>query len=274
MEKVPRISVVTPSYNQGTFLEKTLCSVLDQGYPQLEYIVIDGGSSDDSVSIIKKYEKHLAYWVSEKDRGQSHAINKGFQHATGDIFAWLNSDDYYEPGALQTVADYASRFPDTGVFVGHGRKVNVSGEQVYYKEPGQLTFEEMCQWLSGGNFMQPSCFFRREVWEQAGPLDESVHIALDVDLWLKMVKKAPFMKIDKLLSTATMHPDAKTAAFRNRMVVDCALVVIRAGGEQYVRPELDALADKLSHLQKQVRRITDNPIYKLLKPIINRQDKA
>ena len=105
MNALPKISTVTPSFNQGKFLEKTILSVLEQGYPNLEYIIIDGGSSDESVDIIKKYADRLNYWVSEADRGQSHAINKGFERATGEIFGWLNSDDWYHPGALQAVDD-------------------------------------------------------------------------------------------------------------------------------------------------------------------------
>ncbi len=270
MSDQPKISVITPSYNQGRFLEKTIRSVLDQGYPNLEYIVIDGGSTDDSVEVIKRYADRLSFWVSEKDRGQSHAINKGMARATGDILAWLNSDDYYEPGALQTVAEAAAANPQAGVFVGHGRKVDPDGKEVYYKAPRELTFDGLCQWMEGGNFMQPSCFFRKSVWDEAGPLDEDVHIALDVDLWLKMVKISTFAKIDKLLSSAVFHPDAKTAAFRHRMVVDCSLVIMRAGGVEYARKYLNRMADRQAYLEAQVARITRNPLYRLLRPLLKR----
>jgi glycosyltransferase involved in cell wall biosynthesis len=110
-----KFSIVTPSYNQGQYLEKAILSVIEQDYPNLEYIIIDGGSTDNSLEIIKKYEKHLAYWVSEKDRGQSHAINKGFERASGDLFGWLNSDDYFAPDALKTVAEVyhtSQKWPD------------------------------------------------------------------------------------------------------------------------------------------------------------------
>ncbi len=112
-----KISVVTPSYNQGPYLEKTILSVIEQGYPNLEYIIIDGGSTDNSLEIIKKYERHLSYWVSEKDRGQSHAINKGFGHAGGDLFGWLNSDDFYAPDALKTAAEVYQANPADSTMV-------------------------------------------------------------------------------------------------------------------------------------------------------------
>src|SRR5690554_4018590 len=116
------ISIVTPSFNQGHYLEETIDSVLSQNYPNLEYVVIDGGSTDGSVDIIKKYEKHLKYWVSEGDRGQSHAINKGLARCTGEVFNWLNSDDYLEPGALQTIGE-AFENPNTTAFIGRSNIV-------------------------------------------------------------------------------------------------------------------------------------------------------
>jgi glycosyltransferase involved in cell wall biosynthesis len=271
MMNAPKISIVTPSFDQGEFLEQTIVSVLDQNYPDLEYIVIDGGSNDNSVDIIRKYEKYLAYWVSEQDRGQSHAINKGFSKATGDIFGWLNSDDRLEAGALEMVAEFSTLYPDAGAFVGHGRKVDVSGNTTYYKKPDKLTFDRFCGWMDGGNFMQPSCFFRRSSWEAAGPLDEDIHIALDVDLWLRMARKIKFQPIDELLSSATDHKDAKTRAQRNRMVIDCALVVIRAGGEKFVRKELDGLADRLTKYEQACERFSRSFPIRYIKPMLRKR---
>ncbi|NOZ36719.1 MAG: glycosyltransferase [Gammaproteobacteria bacterium] len=267
----PKISIVTPSYNQGRYLEATIQSVLDQNYPNLEYVVIDGGSDDNSVEVIKRYEQHLAYWVSEKDKGQSHAINKGFGKVSGDIYAWLNSDDRLEPGALATVAEASAQYPQAAVFVGHGRKADISDNTVYYKDPDELTFERFCQWMDGGNFMQPSCFFRRLAWDEAGPLDVSIDIALDVDLWLKMAKKFSFQKIDQLLSTALVHEEAKTTALINRMKVDCALVVTRAGGGEYVRKHLEQMADQLTAYESLHKRLSKNVIVRLVKPLLGRK---
>ena len=248
MNEWPKISVVTPSYNQGAFLESTIRSVVEQDYPNLEYIIVDGGSEDESVDIIRQYAGNLAHWVSEPDRGQSHAINKGFERADGELLAWLNSDDMLESGALKIIAETYRNKPDAGAFVGHGTKINRRDQVEYYKKPNDLSFEGMCQWMDGKNFMQPSCFFTRAAWKAAGPLDENIHIALDVDLWLRMVKQFQFVPIDTLLSRARIHDDAKTTALKNLMVVDCALVIIRHGGEQFVRHHLDRLAERVTEL--------------------------
>jgi glycosyltransferase involved in cell wall biosynthesis len=264
MNTWPKISIVTPSYNQGAYLEETIESVLTQGYPNLEFIVIDGGSDDGSVDIIRRYEQHLSYWVSEEDRGQSHAINKGFAQAHGELLAWLNSDDTLEPGALRTVAEACKKTPSAGAFVGHGAKVNLRGHVEYYKKPGDLTFEGMFRWMDGNNFMQPSCFFTRKAWESAGPLDEDIHMAMDLDLWLRMAKDYEFKSIDALLSRAKIHGTAKTTASRNLMVVDIALVIIRHGGEQQVRHHLERLAERLTVLEERRFRTRLDRLYKSL----------
>ena len=266
----PKISIVTPSYNQGSYLEKTILSVLDQEYPNIEYIVIDGGSTDNSLDIIKKYEKDLKYWVSEQDRGQSNAINKGFSHATGDLLTWLSSDDYYMPGALWAFATMAMANPEASAFVGAGRIIDETGNIIYYKEPPQhITIETLYRWLNGGDFMQPSSIFRRTAWERVGPLDENVHIALDVDLWLRMAKAGcRFVSSDSLLSTALSHKNAKTTAFRCLAIIDCAIVVMRHGGETAARSYLEEVAARLAYSEQNLNKILNNPVIRLLAPAI------
>ena len=177
----PKVSIVTPSYNQGAYLEQTIRSVLLQGYPNLEYIVIDGGSTDESVAILRKYEPWLTYWVSESDKGQSDAINKGFSRASGEIFGWLNSDDLYEPNALALIANYFSTTPDCDLLYGNGWSIDENGQR---KHP--------CSWikpydrrllLTFNFILQPAAFWRRSVWKRTGELDISHHWAMDWD-WL------------------------------------------------------------------------------------------
>jgi len=179
----------------------------------------------------------LKYWVSEQDRGQSNAINKGFSHATGDLLTWLSSDDYYMPGALWAFATMAMANPEASAFVGAGRIIDETGNIIYYKEPPQhITIETLYRWLNGGDFMQPSSIFRRTAWELVGPLDENVHIALDVDLWLRMAKAGcRFVSSDSLLSTSLSHKNAKTTAFKYLGIIDCSIVVMRHGGETAAR---------------------------------------
>jgi glycosyltransferase involved in cell wall biosynthesis len=206
----PRISVVTPSFNQGKFLEQTIRSVLLQGYPNLEYIVIDGGSTDDSVAIIKKYEGHLAYWVSEPDRGQSHAINKGFARASGEIMCWLNSDDFYLTSTLRTVAENLSQ--DTGAFavVGHCVQVYEDGRPPYHGEGRFEGIERLLKFWKGYQMHQPSIFWRREVFEKIGYLNETQHYIMDFDYWVRVAQHFEFKNINRELSCATYHSNAKT----------------------------------------------------------------
>ena len=267
---VPRISVVTPSFNQGPYLERTICSVLEQGYPNLEYIIIDGGSTDESVEVIRRHERDLAYWVSRPDTGQSNAINKGLARATGTILAWLNSDDYYLPGTFEAIAEAAAAHPDSGAFVGEGQTVDTSGSIVDHKKPPPaIALETLFNWMDGGDFMQPSCFFRDTAWHAAGPLDEAIHIAFDVDLWMRMVKAGyTFLTIDRLLSKALLHPTAKTTAYTNLMRVDCAIVAIRHGGEHAVRKHLEDMAIRLSWSEPNLAKIMNNPVVRLLAPLV------
>jgi glycosyltransferase involved in cell wall biosynthesis len=202
----PKISIVTPSFNQAKYLETTIRSVLDQGYPNLEYIVIDGGSTDGSVEIIKKYASNLAYWVSEPDRGQSHAINKGFQKATGEIMAWLNSDDYYHSKTLWTVAEKLNNQRMTLLIGSSNQMDEEKSEQADdHRKP---SWEEMV--YDGRTIPQPSVFWTRDLWEEAGPVDESLYFVMDYDLWLRMRHKAEQeIMTDDILSYIHLHSEQK-----------------------------------------------------------------
>jgi len=267
---LPSFSVVTPSFNQGAYLEKTILSVLEQEYPNLEYIVIDGGSTDSSVEIIKKYEKHLKYWVSEPDRGQSHAINKGLSVASGDVLAWLNSDDWFTPGTLKKVGHLFTSSSEIDVVVGTGDIVDHAGRVVHHKEPpSQITLEIIFDWLNSGGFMQPSTFFKRSVWEKVGPIDEQIHIAFDVDLWIRMTQKGScFLTTPDLLSVSLRHENAKTAAYVELTHVDVALVVARAGGERFVRGSLEDMARRLAWCEPNFLKIIHHPLFRLLEPLV------
>lgn len=271
-EHLPKISVITPSFNQGDFIEKTINSVLSQNYPNLEFIIIDGGSTDNTVDIIKKNESHITYWVSEPDRGQSHAINKGAAKSTGEILTWLNSDDWYLPGTLLRFAELFQQNPDIGVVVGAGRNVDQAGIEIYYKEPSQeINLTSLYQWQEGGNFMQPSSAYSRKAWNLAGPVDESIHIAFDLDLWLKMAKKnVKFLSVNEIFSEALSHPNAKTTAFKELMNLDCSMVIIEHGGKKYVEKRLIHMISKYCWYANNYQAIINNPFIRLFRPIIKR----
>ena len=190
----PRVSIVTPSYNQARFIEETLRSVLLQGYPNLEYIVIDGGSTDSSVEIIRKYAAWLAYWVSEPDRGQSHAVNKGWKRATGDILAYLNSDDFYLPGALNRAVMAFEEYSSAVVYC-DGLWTDEFGRKVKILKGGQLDAKQLIMG-STVDIPQPTAFIRKEAIQSVGGLDESLHMAMDFDLWLRLALRYPLKYIE------------------------------------------------------------------------------
>ena len=271
----PKFSIVTPSYNQGDFIEKTIDSVLSQGYPNLEFIIIDGGSKDKTVEVIKKYEKYLTYWVSEPDRGQSHAINKGMEVATGDYLTWLNSDDWYLPGSVMHMCELFMATQDAGMVVGTGDIVDGQGRVVFHvPAPKEITLQSLYNWMRGGNFMQPSSAFSRQAWNAVGPIDENVHIAMDLDLWLKMALRGiKFVTTETMLSLALSHPNAKTTAYESLMTVDCALIISKHGGIAYAHKPLDEMAAQFEWLRSNYEIIVNNPVLKLLRPVIKRFSK-
>ena len=204
-----RISIVTPSFNQGSFIERAITSVLDQDYPDLEYIVVDGGSRDGSVETIKKYGSRLSYWVSEPDRGQSDAINKGLDRSTGEILGWLNSDDAYQRGALLRVGVFFRDHPEADVVYGDAYIVDEEDQVI---EPlKSVRFSRRAAVYGGLNLTQPSMFWRRDLFLRVGPLDISLYYGMDDDLWLRFLQHdAKFVYLPSPLSRSRQHPESKT----------------------------------------------------------------
>ena len=204
-----RVSIVTPSFNQSSFLEQTMRSVLDSGLPDLEYFVMDGGSTDSSPEIIRKYEQRLAGWVSEKDNGQADAINKGLRQSSGEIVAWINSDDYYLPGAIQRALLAFEKNPQAGLVYGNVLSVDGLGKTFNLQTFQQYSLADL---MSFHIISQPAVFMRRSVLDQAGLLDPSYHCLLDHHLWLRMAHLAPMVYIPETLAAARYHPQAKNLA--------------------------------------------------------------
>jgi glycosyltransferase involved in cell wall biosynthesis len=245
----PKISIVTPSYNQSEYIEQTIRSVLLQRYPNLEYIIIDGGSTDNSLEIIRRYEKWLAHWVSERDRGQSHAINKGFAEATGEVYNWLNSDDYLLRNALADVAQAYHGAPDVGAWCGACTQVDKKGKALGTRWPDDLDADSIAQWL-GNHFSQSACFFSAEAWRRCGPLQEDLCFAMDLDLWLKIAADCGIGKVQQVLSVDHIHRDAKTQRGMPHMFAEICLVQIRHGYERYALRDVSRWAEGYLEMQR------------------------
>ena len=203
------VSIVTPSYNQAPFLEQTIQSVLEQEYPHMEYIVVDGGSTDNSVDVIHKYADQLAYWISERDSGQAEAINKGFARANGDIVAWLNSDDYYLQNTITSVVRCFEQNPDALMIYGDMLAVDGNDQTINILKYKQLSLEDLlCFQIIG----QPSVFFRRAAFEKVGWLEPTFHYMLDHHLWIRLAQEGRILHVPQVWSAARYHPAAKNRA--------------------------------------------------------------
>ena len=223
MSSFPRISIVVPSYNQAQFLEDTITSILNQDYPNLELFVVDGGSKDHSVEIIKNYEHKINWWVSEKDKGQSDAINKGFKKATGDIITWINSDDLLTEGALHKVADHFSKLPDDVGLI-HGGITIFRDEEVIksdwgYKDP---SIERN---LAGMAFSQPAAFFKKKYFDQVGgSVSVDLHFGMDYDLYSKLALVCRFVPVREVFAKYRLHDASKTVTEQHKFIEDWARV--------------------------------------------------
>ncbi len=215
----PKISVVVPSYNQGLYLEETILSIINQQYPNLEVFVVDGGSKDNSVDIIKKYEQHLTWWVSEKDKGQSDAINKGFARVTGDIVTWLCSDDLFTEGALKKVANIFSDLGDDIGLVYGG--ATLFGENMKPTETWGYEDAGIERYIAGQAFPQPSAFFKRKSLQEAGNwVREDLHLGMDFDLFARLGCVCKFHSVNEIFSLYRLHDASKTVSQHSRLIED------------------------------------------------------
>ena len=226
---LPTVSILTPSRTQARYLETTIQSVLGQDYPRIEYIIVDGGSTDGAVDVIKKYADKLAWWVSEKDRGQTDAINKGFARASGQIFAWLNSDDTYEPRAVGQAMKYLLDHPEVGMVYADCNYINEEG-RVIGKFPAAQT--DLARLRRGYvHIPQQTMFFRADLWKQVGPLDPSFFFAMDFDLWTRLAARAELKYLaGQTWANFRIHTSGKTIAADDRCWPEMLRVHYRDGG--------------------------------------------
>lgn len=228
----PKISIVTPSYNQAEFLEETICSVLDQGYPNLQYVIVDGGSQDGSVDIIKKYEKYLWWWISEPDRGHGNALNKGFAKTTGEIMAWLNSDDKYKAGTFKAVSEIFNKYNDVNWIVGKNGWWNKSGEFVNEK----FVYKNIYDFLLGDYawIQQESTFWRRGLWDAAGGyINEHYKFMVDGELWTRFFMLDDLWHINQVFGGYRTHDTNRAQLHINE---------VKGEMEQAIKVLIDKLA--------------------------------
>lgn len=221
MERSPLVSIITPSLNQGKYIEETILSVLAQDYENVEYIVIDGGSTDGTLDILRKYDGRLT-WRSEPDNGQSHAVNKGLRLARGSIIGWLNSDDTYTENAVGEAVSFLKANPRHAMVYGEADIVNERGKRIGAYETEPFDLERLSKHCP---ICQPSAFIRAEVLAEAGGLDERLHYCMDMDLWIRIGRKYEVGYIEKPLAKSRWHAASKTFGQRKAALIEAMKVV-------------------------------------------------
>jgi glycosyltransferase involved in cell wall biosynthesis len=228
----PLFSIITPSYNQAKFLRRTIESVLMQDVPNVEYIIMDGGSTDGSQAIIKEYQDQIAYWESTPDKGQTDAINKGFNRAQGKYLAWINSDDVYHPGAFEEAAKFLDMNPDVGLVYSDCTFIDAADREIGQFPAAQTDYRRLRRGYV--HIPQQASFFRADLWRKVGPLDPSFYFAMDYDLWVRLAKDATLKYLPgRTWASFRLHGDAKTIEADSRCWPEMLRVHYREGGHWY-----------------------------------------
>jgi len=228
MNNSPLVTIITPSFNQAPYLEETINSVLGQTYPHIEYIIMDGGSIDGSVEIIKRHQSKLAYWISEKDRGQTDAINKGFARAKGEILAWINSDDTLLPNAVEEAVRFLEENPGVGLVYGDTHYIDEHSKVIGRFPAAQTDLARLRRGYV--HIPQQASFFRKSIWDQVGPLDPEFFFAMDYDLWVRIAGKAELRYLPRLWANFRLHRGAKSIDADDRCWPEMLKVHYRDGG--------------------------------------------
>jgi len=259
-----KISIVIPTLNQGDTIEDTIFSIINQDYPYYEIIVMDGGSNDNTLDVIDRYRPYLAHVTSAPDKGQSQAINKGFRRATGDIFAWINSDDFYLPGALSKVAEVFSD-PSVEFLVGSGDVISMENEFLRFIPERVLNRQALIDWKNDRWIMQQSCFWRSSLWYKVGGVDESLGLLMDYDLWFKFSSSCQPTALAQKFGIMRYYPDAKTVKFRSKTNQELAYVYAKYGLCNELRELVDSLSKKNLELEAKLLSIESSFPVRLLK---------
>lgn len=256
-----KISIVTPSFNQGKFLEETILSVINQNYKNLEYILIDGGSTDDSVDIIKKYQDKLSYWISEKDNGQAHALNKGFSKTTGEIMGWINSDDKYYQWTFNVVSEIFQKFPDVNWIVGINSWFDEKG-RLYKTEP---VFKNIYDFLTNQYqwIQQESVFWRRSLWEKAGgKINENYKLMIDGELWCRFFLYDDLWHVDRIIGGFRKHNENRSKIYFSQVINELNSAVIEL--KKNISSDVLKSFTRINKIRQRRQKISD--LIKKIKP--------
>jgi glycosyltransferase involved in cell wall biosynthesis len=249
-----KFSIVIPTLNQVSTLEDTLQSVIRQDYSNYELIIIDGGSTDGTIDLVMEYKEYVSYFKSEKDTGQSSAINKGFKKASGDIYAWINSDDFYLQGAFSNVASIFEKNRSIDVVVGAGEIV--TKECVFLKHVKAMPMKRtnLLMWENDKWIMQQCCFWKSEVWKKSGGVDESLHLLMDYDLWLRYSNYANSCTTESVLAVMRYYPGAKTISEKKRVNEEIAYVYAKNNAYDKVRALVRRMEEEKTELARSIEK--------------------